>query len=76
MPEVNPDSGPMMPRAIKKAINRPSRVAPPATTSCMMTVLLMISSVMAVVFWKACPIDSCTASIFPTALTVRGVMAL
>ena len=41
MPEVRPESGPMMPRAIKNAISRPSSAAAPATISCMVTVLVM-----------------------------------
>ena len=76
MPEVRPDSGSMMPRAIRNAIRRPSSTAAPATTSCMVTVLLMRSSVSAVVFLKAFPIDSTTPSSFPIALDGQGVDGL
>ena len=76
MPEVRPDNGPMMPRAIRNAITRPSRTAAPATISCMVSVLLMRSSVSAVVFLKAFPIDSMMPSSFPIALRVRGETAL
>ena len=76
MPEVRPDSGLMMPRAIRNAIARPSSTATPATTSCMVMVPLMRSSVSTVVFLKAFPIDSTTLSSFPMALTVKGVTAL
>ena len=76
MPAVRPDSGLMMPRAIRNAISRPSNTAAPATISCMVMVPLIRSSVSAVVFLKAFPIESIMTSSFPIALTVSGVIAL
>ena len=77
MPAVRPDSGRMMPRAIRKAIGKAEqhgKARQPFPGSVM--VEEMRSSVSAVVFLKAASIASFVLSILSTALTIAGVMPL
>ncbi len=76
MAEVSPESGLMMPRAIRNATAKPSKTARTATTCCILMVLEMRSLASEVVFTNESSIPLLSFSVFSTALVVSGVTAL